>query len=220
MTPDPWGRLIAGVIPPGQSLDTTNKYMQLVQKMHVGHEIQMGTADDGTTVLFYYADAKPSPDVIVEETNPNLTMEVGFGQKFVPVKGLVPTCANCGEFIEEDHENGWRHVDSELAGCGLPFRDQEVYAELGPEVEFDTGEYEQQEEQGVFRQDFTEKDEAILGLASLMIPILDGWDAANYVTSTIMHGDEKFAVTVQRVGGMTPAEKITWLEGKLEALEG
>ena len=37
-------------------------------------------------------------------------------------------CGNCHQPIEADAENGWVHVESGLAGCGLPFRDEERYA--------------------------------------------------------------------------------------------
>lgn len=92
-----------------------------------------------------------------------------------------------------------------------------IVEEPDPNMEIEVG-FTQDGEDRNFRYASTEADEAIVGLAAHMVPVLESWDAANYVTTTVVHEDKKYAVTIQRGDGMTPAEKIAYLEAKLAAI--
>jgi hypothetical protein len=94
-----------------------------------------------------------------------------------------------------------------------------IVEEADPNVELEVG-FVEDGEQKDFKYASTEADESILGLASYMLPVLESWDAANYVTTTILHEGRKYGFTIQRGEGMTPADKIAMLEAKIEALGG
>lgn len=85
-------------------------------------------------------------------------------------------------------------------------------------VELEFGFTQDNGKPGVMSYASSESDEVVLGLASYMIPILENHDAANYVTTTILHDDLKYAVTVQKVPGLTPAEKLVVLEERVREL--
>jgi hypothetical protein len=94
----------------------------------------------------------------------------------------------------------------------------QIIEEADPNVELALG-FEQDGEHREFKYAATESDEAILGLASFMVPVLESWDAANYVTTTILHENTKYGFTIQRATGYTPAEKIAQLEARIAELE-
>lgn len=155
-------REVVCVIPPGASTEQVGELMNLLGAICLGHELMMANQTDGSIAIFYYRDEEErrrqrANTQIVEESDPNMEMEVGF--------------------VEDGEQKEFQYAS-------------------------------------------TEADESILGLASFMLPVLESWDAANYVTTTILHEGKKFGFTIQRGDGMTPAEKIAYLEAKVEALGG
>lgn len=107
--------------------------------------------------------------------------------------------------------------DRELETARKQRANTNIVEESEPNVEFEIG-FQEDGEQKKFSYASMEPDGAIFGLASFMIPVLEEWDAANYVTTTIMHGDVKYALTVQRGEALTPAEKIATLEAEIAEL--
>lgn len=93
-----------------------------------------------------------------------------------------------------------------------------IVEEPDPNMELEVG-FVEEGEQRQFKYASTESDESIIGLASFMMPVLESWDAANYVTTTILHDGKKFAFTIQRGDGMTPADKLAVAEDRIRELE-
>lgn len=183
------GREAVCIIPPGASTEQVGDLITLLGSICLGHELFMANQTDGSIAIFYYRDDEERKQ---RRANTHI--------------------------IEEPDPN----VELEIGFSEEPTPKQLLAAGLITESEAEQLKA-QRALKGLddqkFRYASTEADESILGLVSFMLPVLESYDAANYVTTTILHDGKKFAFTIQRGDGMTPAEKIADLEGKLlEAL--